>query len=67
MLPDITLIPLLPKCPDLNPVDHTWQFMHGNCLSNGIFRFYYDMVGRILPRLKPPRRAALDDHVHRTA
>jgi putative transposase len=24
---NITLIPLPPKCPELNPVENVWQFM----------------------------------------
>jgi hypothetical protein len=25
--PNITLVPLLPKCPELNPVENVWQFI----------------------------------------
>ena len=32
---NITLLPLPPKCPDLNPVENVWQFMRQNWLSNG--------------------------------
>ncbi|GGC67827.1 hypothetical protein GCM10011504_52250 [Siccirubricoccus deserti] len=28
--PNITLIPLPPKCPELNPVENTRQFMRDN-------------------------------------
>ena len=31
---NIALIPLPPKCPELNPVENTWQFMRENWLSN---------------------------------
>lgn len=35
---NITLLPLPPKCPELNPVENLWQFMRDNWLSNRIFR-----------------------------
>ncbi len=34
--PNITLVPLLPKCPELNPIENVWQFMRGNWLSDRI-------------------------------
>ncbi|ABQ39641.1 putative transposase [Bradyrhizobium sp. BTAi1] len=27
---NITIIPLPPKCPELNPVENIWQFMRDN-------------------------------------
>ena len=30
----ITLMPLPPRCPELNPVENVWQFMRDNWLSN---------------------------------
>ena len=35
-----TLLPLPPKCPELNPVENLWQFMRDNLLSNRIFQSY---------------------------
>jgi hypothetical protein len=35
---NITLLPLPPKCPELNPVENIWQFMRDNWLSNRIFK-----------------------------
>ena len=32
--PNITLVPLPPKCPELNPIENVWQFMRNNWLSN---------------------------------
>ena len=29
--PNITLMPLPPRCPELNPVETLWQFMRDNC------------------------------------
>jgi hypothetical protein len=29
--PNITLMPLPAKCPELNPVENVWQFLRDNC------------------------------------
>lgn len=36
--PNITLMPLPPRCPELNPVENVWQFMRDNWLSNRMSR-----------------------------
>jgi transposase len=41
---NITLVPLPPKCPELNPVENLWQFIRDNWLSNRIFRSYDDIL-----------------------
>ena len=41
---NITLMPLPPKSPELNPVENIWQFMRDNWLSNRVFRSYDDIV-----------------------
>ena len=41
---NITLLPLPPKCPELNPVENVWQFMRNNWLSNRVFTSYDDIV-----------------------
>jgi transposase len=41
---NITLLPLPPKCPELNPVENVWQFMRENWLSNRIFKSYDEIV-----------------------
>jgi len=41
---NITLLPLPPKCPELNPVENIWQFMRDNWLSNRVFKSYGDIV-----------------------
>ena len=41
---NITLMPLPPRCPKLNPVENVWQFMRDNWLSNRIFKSYDDIV-----------------------
>ena len=44
-VPDnITLLPLPPKCPELNPVENIWQYMRGNWLSNRVFKSYDDIL-----------------------
>ena len=42
--PNITIIVLPQKYPELNPVENVWQFMHDNWLSNRIFKSYDDLV-----------------------
>src|SRR5260221_4718330 len=41
---NITLIPLPPKCPELNPVENVWQFMRENWLSNRVFQSYRNIL-----------------------
>jgi hypothetical protein len=41
---NITLLPLPPKCPELNPVENIWQFMRDNWLSNRILKSYDDVL-----------------------
>ena len=41
---NIVIIPLPPKCPELNPTENVWQFMRNNWLSNRVFRSYTDIV-----------------------
>ena len=44
-IPDnITLLPLPPKAPELNPVENAWQFMRQNWLSNRVFNSYDDII-----------------------
>jgi putative transposase len=41
---NITLLPLPPRSPELNPVENVWQFIRENWLSNRIFDGYEDIV-----------------------
>jgi transposase len=41
---NITLLPLPPRSPELNPVENIWQFMRDNWLSNRVFKSYDDIV-----------------------
>ena len=44
-IPDnITLMPLPPKSPELNPVENIWRFMRANWLSNRIFQSYENIL-----------------------
>ena len=41
---NITLLPLPPRSPELNPVENIWQFMRDSWLSNCVFKSYEDIV-----------------------
>ena len=41
---NITIVPLPPKCPELNPQENVWQFMRDNWLSNRVFASYDAIV-----------------------
>jgi transposase len=41
---NITILPLPPRSPELNPVEDIWQFMRENWLSNRIDKSYDDIV-----------------------
>ena len=42
--PNVTLVPLPPRCPELNVMENVWRFMRDNWLSNRIFRDHDDIV-----------------------
>ena len=41
---NITLLPLPPRSPELNPVENIWQFIRDNWLSNRVFTSYDDIL-----------------------
>ena len=41
---NITLLPLPPKMPELNPVENIWQFMRDNWISNRVFNSYDEII-----------------------
>ena len=41
---NITLLPLPPRAPELNPVENIWQFMRDNWLSDRVFTSYGNIV-----------------------
>ena len=43
--PNVTLLPLPPKCPELNVMENVWQFMRDHSLAYGVFQAYDDIVG----------------------
>jgi transposase len=60
---NITIIPLPPKSPELNPVENIWQYMRDNWLSNPVFKSYDDIVDHC--RYAWNTRSTMEDHVHR--
>ena len=45
IVPDnISLLPLPPRAPELNPVENIWQYIRENWLSNRVFKSYDDIV-----------------------
>src|SRR5438552_4675126 len=57
--PNITLVPLPSKCPELNPVENVWQFIRENWLSNRVFRSYDDILQH-WARTSPLRQWAIN-------
>jgi len=43
---NITLIPLPPYAPELNPAENIWEYLRGNKLSNTVFDGYDDIVNK---------------------
>lgn len=44
-VPDnISIVPLAPKRPELNPVENIWQFMRDNWPSNRVFTFHDNII-----------------------
>ena len=41
---DITVVPLPPPSPELNPVENVWRFMRDNWLSTRVFSGHDDIV-----------------------
>jgi transposase len=65
--PNITIIALPPKSPELNPVENVWQFMRDNWLSNRVFKSYDDLVDHCGDAWNKLTDQPLEDHVHRIA
>ena len=62
---NITLLPLPPKSPELNPVENIWQFMRDNWLSNRVFESDDNILDHCPLRLEQAHRHALENHLHR--
>jgi len=41
---NITLLPLPPRSPELNPVENVWPFLRANWLSNRVFGSYNAVI-----------------------
>jgi transposase len=41
---NISLLPLPPKSPELNPTENIWQYLRDNWLSNRVFKTGRDIV-----------------------
>jgi hypothetical protein len=42
--PNLSLMPLPPRSPELNPQENVWQFVRANWLSNRVFKSHDDIV-----------------------
>jgi transposase len=40
----VTILPLPPRSPELNPVENVWQFLRGDGLSDRVFEGCDDIV-----------------------
>ena len=54
---NLSLLPLPPKSPELNPVENVWQFLRQNKFSNRIFGSYEAIVAAACDREQPSRRS----------
>ena len=43
---DVSLLPIPPRSPELDPVKNVWQFIRKNWLSNRVFTSYVDTLDR---------------------
>ena len=41
--PNLTLIPLPPYCPELNPIENLWHYLRSHHWSNHAYRDYNDL------------------------
>ena len=41
---NITLLPLPPRSPELNPIENVWQYLKGRYLNNRVFKDYDHIV-----------------------
>ncbi|PYF00960.1 DDE superfamily endonuclease [Rhizobium sp. PP-F2F-G38] len=63
---NITILPLSPKSPELNPVEHLWHFMRENWLSNRVCKIYDDIVAHCCDAWPQTRTPAMADRGYRT-
>ena len=60
----LSLLPLPPKSPELNPTENVWQFLRQNKFSNRIFEGLEAIV-EALPSLEQPHRRPRPHHLDR--
>ena len=64
-IPDnLSLLPLPPYSPELNPVENLWQFLRHNFLNARVFASLRGHRRRLLRRLEPPAPAPRPDPLH---
>jgi transposase len=67
---NVSLLPLPPNSPELNPVETIWQFLRQNHLSNRVFKNYNDILDACCAAwnalVKEPKRIAPHETGHRS-
>lgn len=63
----ITIQPLPPRAPELNPVENLWQFMRDNWLSKRFFKTYEGIVAHCRDAWKHPTGKPEKDYLNRHA
>jgi transposase len=43
---NVTLVPLPPYAPELNPIENVWEYLRGNKLAITVFESYDDIVDK---------------------
>jgi transposase len=62
-IPDnVTLVPLPPYSPELNPVERVWLHLKERFLSHRLLADYDAIAGRRLQRMEPPMRRGRAPH-----
>ena len=63
---NISLLPLPPYSPELNPVENIWQFLRQNYLSNRVHETYDGHRRRLPQRLERTHRRPSTHHLRAT-
>lgn len=51
---NVTVLPLPPKSPNLNPVENPWRFTRKNWLSSRVFKSYDDIIAHCRDARRKP-------------
>jgi transposase len=65
--PNITIMALPPKCPELNPVENVWQFLREQLAVEPCLQILRRSRRPLLCGVEQARQSALANHVHRIA